>query len=209
MADNVAITAGSGTTIATDEVGVNGGSSAHVQFVKLVDGTANGSDGVPGTTQGLGVVARRDLQRISVQSSGLTIATTAYTAGDQVGAQFTFANAARASGGSGTIVGAVLISAADTIGAYDLAIFDSSVSLASDNAAFAVSDSDALKLVSLVQWGTAVDLGNNRACFAYNLAIPYVCSGGTSLYGGLINRFGHTWFAAATDLQVILYVERN
>jgi hypothetical protein len=209
VADNVAITAGSGTNIATDEVAVNGGSSAHVQFVKLVDGTANGTDGVPGTTQGLGVVARRDQQRITVQSSGLTTSTTAYTAGDQVGAQFTFASAARASGGSGTIVGVTLVDAADVIGAYDVAVFDSSVTLASDNAAFSISDADALKLVGVVQLAGAYDIGGNRIAQAFNLAVPYTCSGGSSLYAGLICRVGHTFFAAVTNLQLTLLVERN
>lgn len=39
MADNVAITAGAGTTIATDDLTDAGG--AHVQYVKLMDGAAN------------------------------------------------------------------------------------------------------------------------------------------------------------------------
>lgn len=44
MADNVAITAGSGTSIATDEIQVSGtGTLGHVQYVKLVDGTLNGT----------------------------------------------------------------------------------------------------------------------------------------------------------------------
>lgn len=38
MADNIAITAGTGTTVATDQVG-----SAHYQLVKLADGTADSS----------------------------------------------------------------------------------------------------------------------------------------------------------------------
>lgn len=44
MADNVAITAGTGTTVGTDEVvdGVLG--TVHVQFVKLMDGTLNGTN---------------------------------------------------------------------------------------------------------------------------------------------------------------------
>lgn len=209
MADNVAITAGSGTNIATDEVAVNGGTTAHVQFVKLVDGTSNGTDGVPGTTQGLGTVPRRDLQRITVASTGLTTATTAYTAGDQVGARFTFASAARASGGTGTLVGVTLVDAADIIGAYDVAIFDSSATLASDNAAFSISDADALKLVGIVQLAGAYDIGGNRVAQAFNLAMPYACSGGSSLYAGLICRVGHTFFAAAGNLQLTLLVERN
>jgi hypothetical protein len=209
MADNVAITAGSGTTIATDEVAVNGGSVAHAQYVKLVDGTANGTDGIPGTTQGLATIPRRDLQRIAVDSGGLTIATTAYTAGDQLGTQFTLANAARASGGTGTIVGVVVTSAADIIGAIDVVFTRSSITLAADNAAYAISDTDAKAVIGIVQCAGAFDIGNNRVAQAFNLAVPYDCSGGTSLYASLITRVGHTFFAAVTDLQLQVFVERN
>jgi hypothetical protein len=49
MADNVAITAGSGTTIATDDV-----SAVHFQRVKLVDGTLDSTAAIPGdATNGL------------------------------------------------------------------------------------------------------------------------------------------------------------
>ena len=152
---------------------------------------------------------RRSLKRIAVTSAGLTIATTAYSAADQVGTLFTIAGAANFTGGTGYITGLQLISAADTIGAYDVAIFDSSVTLASDNAAFAISDADALKLVGMVQLTGAFDIGNNRVCQAFNLAIPYACNGGTALYAGLITRSGHTFFAAVTDLQLNVYVEPN
>jgi hypothetical protein len=67
MADNVALPALSGT-VATDDVAVNGGSSAQVQYVKLVDGTANGTNGIPGdATNGLDV----DVTRI-VPGTGAT-----------------------------------------------------------------------------------------------------------------------------------------
>jgi hypothetical protein len=154
-------------------------------------------------------LARRDLQRIAVGVTGVTTATTAYVAGDQVGTQITLANAARISGGSGVIVGATLIDQSDIIGAYDLAIFDSSVTLAADNAAFAISDADSLKIVALIQLAGAFDLTNNRVAQAYNLAIPYVCSGGTSLFAALITRAGHTFFTAGALPQVNVYVERN
>jgi hypothetical protein len=154
-------------------------------------------------------LARRDLQRIAVGVTGVTTATTAYVAGDQVGTQITLANAARLSGGSGTIVGATLIDQSDIIGAYDLVIFDSSVTLAADNAAFAISDADSLKIVALIQLAGAFDLTNNRVAQAYNLAIPYVCSGGTSLFAALITRAGHTFFTAGALPQVNVYVERN
>lgn len=305
MADNVAITAGAGTSVATDDC-----AGAHFQKVKLYDSTADSTTGIglgngtaatalrvalptdgtgvvgliagsaaigklaantgvdigdvdvtsviPGTgatnlgkaedaghtTGDVGVMAlgvrndadaaisgtdldytplsvtssgcvntksRKDLVRVSVQSGGLTTGATAYTVGDQVGTQFTVAGVARASGGSGTIVGVTLISAADTIGAFDVVFTDSTITLASDNAAYAISDADALKIVGISQLSGAYDIGNNRVAQAYNLAIPYVCSGGTSLYAGLITRsaIAATPFAAATDIQLIVYVERN
>ena len=211
MADNVAITAGSGTSIATDEVTVDGNAAGagHVQYVKLVDGTLNGTAAIPGALAGLSVVAHRELKRVAVTSAGLTIATTAYTAGDQVGTQFTFANAARVSGGSGTIVGIQLISKADIIGAYDIVLTDQSVTLAADNAAYSISNGDSLFIVALVQLAGAFDLGGARIAQAFNLAIPFVCSGSASLFGGLITRSGHTFFAAVNDMQVNLFVEWN
>jgi hypothetical protein len=43
MADNVAVTEGAGKTIATDDITVAGGTTGQVQYVKLVDGTPNGT----------------------------------------------------------------------------------------------------------------------------------------------------------------------
>ena len=152
---------------------------------------------------------RRDLQRISVGVTGVTTTTPAYTAADQVGTLVTIANAARVTGGSGTITGVVLIDQSDIIGAYDIIFFDSTITPAADNAAFAISDADSLKIVASVQLAGAFDLTNNRLAQAYNLAVPYVCSGGTSLFAALLTRGGHTVFTAAQLPQLIVYVERN
>jgi hypothetical protein len=51
MADNVAITAGSGTTVATDQL-VGG---EHVQKIKIIDGTADSATAIPGDANGLKV----------------------------------------------------------------------------------------------------------------------------------------------------------
>lgn len=155
------------------------------------------------------VEVRRDLLRVATSVTGVTTATTAYTAGDTVGTLYTLANAARASGGGGTITGVTLIDQSDIIGAYDVVFFDSSITLAADNAAFAISDADSLKFVGLVQLAGAIDLGNNRVAQAYNLAVPYVCSGGTSLYAALITRVGHTFFTSGALPQLNVYMERN
>jgi hypothetical protein len=70
MADNV-ILPGTGASVATDDVAVNGGSSAQVQYVKLVDGTANGTAGLPGdVTNGLDVDVTRIIPGTTATSLG-------------------------------------------------------------------------------------------------------------------------------------------
>lgn len=161
------------------------------------------------STGNMNTVGRRDLQRIAVGITGVTTATTAYTAGDQVGVLATVSSAARVSGGGGMIVGVTLIDQSDIIGAYDVVFFDSTVTLAADNATFAISDADSLKIVAIAQLAGAFDITNNRVAQAYNIAIPYLCSGGSSLYAALISRSGHTFFTSGALPQLNVYVERN
>lgn len=85
MADNVAITAGSGTSIATDDV-----SGVHFQRIKLVDGTLEGTTGIPGDASGLytqGGVAHdaSDSGRpVKVGGAAQTSLPTAVASGDRV-----------------------------------------------------------------------------------------------------------------------------
>lgn len=207
MADNVAITAGTGTDIATDEVAVNGGATAHVQYVKLVDGTANGTDGLPGSpTLGLAVNPRIDRRTLSATSAGLTNA--AYALGDQMGNLYTLTNAARVSGGSGAIVGVSIIDAIDNLGAVDVVFFDRSVTLAADNAAFAISDADALFVIGGPIPLQSVDIGNNRVAYAANIYVPYVLNG-TSLFAAVIARTANAAISSATAHTLRVEVERD
>lgn len=76
MADNVAITAGTGTAIATDEVQVQTTNPlGHVQFVKLVDGTLNGTDAIPGTTAS-GLLVNTELPAAAALADGAANPTT-------------------------------------------------------------------------------------------------------------------------------------
>lgn len=200
MSDNVPLPAAAGNA-ATDEVTYSG-DTAQVQLMRLVK--------VQGAEGSKTVRSFRDLTLISVASAGLTTATTTYAAGDQAGTQFTLTDAAAESGGSGTIVGVTLVDASDVIGAFDLAIFESSVTLAADNAAFSISDADAAKLIALIPLTGAVDLGGNRVAMAQNLAIPYVCSGSANLYAALITRTANAVYAAGvTSLTLRVFVERD
>lgn len=75
MADNVAITSGSGTTIAADEVSDGTLGSVKVQFVKLMDGTLDGTSKAAVGTNGLKVE-----QIATTVGDGRKVVTTAGTA---------------------------------------------------------------------------------------------------------------------------------
>jgi hypothetical protein len=160
------------------------------------------------STGDLHTIGRRDVQRIQVQVSGTAAA--AYAAGDQFGTIISLSNAVRLSGGTGTIVGVMLQSYSDTIGAVDVVFLDQSVTLAADNAAFAIADADIIDVIGVVSLAGAYDLGNNRIAQAFNLALPYHCSGSTTLYAAIIIRSAFT-LAASPDLATYLtvFVERN
>jgi hypothetical protein len=251
---------------ATDEVAVNGGSVAQVQYVKLVDGTGNGTDGLPGTaangldvdvtrvipgttatalgkaedaghtdgdtgvlmlgvrgytgagTDGdysaicvtanghLCVTPRRDQATIQVTSAGLTNA--AYAAGDQLGNQYTIANAARVSGGSGRITSVVLLDEADVVGPVTVLFFDRSVTPAADNAAASFSDADMLFHVGTVELAQVTDLALNRSVSANSISVPYTCNA-TSLFASVITRTANGAIASATAHKLTVTVERD
>lgn len=159
------------------------------------------------STGELRTIAHRQKVRTQVTSGGLTTSVTAYTAGDQVGTQFTITGAARASGGTGTIVGVTLTDETDIIGAYDVVFSRSSITPAADNAAFSISDTDALAVVGVVSLAGSYDLGLNRIAQSGPMAMAYDCSGGTSLYANLICRVGHTFFGATTSLKLTVWME--
>ena len=110
MADNKTVTTGvlETSTWATDE-----DSGTNYQGVKVMLG-ANGTftGYLPGdATQGAFVQPRRKVVRLSDASSGTTTASTNYTAGDQVGAIQSIANAVRSTVLSGTVTGAIIVNA--------------------------------------------------------------------------------------------------
>lgn len=211
MSDNPTSTATS-RKVAADEVTYSG-DTADVQLVRPVHVSgAEGSKVVHELSDLNGAYVKlnsRDQLLIQATSAGLTTAATAYTTGDQVGNIFTLANAGRTSGAGGRITSVTLVDAADLIGAYDVVFFDSTVTLAADNAAFAISDADALKYVGLAPLSGSWDIGNNRIAQLLGCSIPYKCNGGTDLFAALICRVGHSFFAAVGNLQLNVTVERD
>lgn len=200
MADNVNITAGSGTVIATDQVGTD-----HYQRVKLTDGTADSSAVIPGdATNGLWVNPKPAANRLQVSSAGLTTATTAYVANDQLGTILTFASAVRVSGGTGVLQSATLLDKASIVGAVDLYLFDRSVTLATDNAAAAFSDADMMFCLGVLNF-PAPQTGTGNGISKTVVGLGVECNA-TSLFGALVTRAGHTFFGAVGDLVVSLHI---
>lgn len=141
---------------------------------------------------------------LQVASSGLTTATTAYTAGDQVGAIFTFTNFATGSGLGGELKAIRLDDETDIIGTYSAFVFSASVTPAADNAGYSVSDADAELQVG-PGWfplGQVIDNGPNRST-GWSGSVPYNC-GATSLFVLLRTEGGHTFFGAGTSLKLSL-----
>lgn len=158
------------------------------------------------STGELQTLARRDTFRVQASIAGITA--TAYTAGQQLGNIISFANATRLSNGTGTIVGATLQTYSDVAGGFDLVFFDQSVTLAGNNVTWAIADADISKVIGVVPLGGAYDIGSNRICQSLNIAMPYWCSGSTTLYASLICRTAFTMAADLTSFLTI-FVERN
>lgn len=202
MADGVAITAGAGTTVLTDDTGATG----HAQVMKLAISTDASPTLIGADAQGLQVRPAPFTSRLTFATTSLTIAATAYTAGDTLGTILTVANAARTSGGTGVIRGLRMLDKGDVTGMIDVLFFRSTVTLALDNAVFAISDADADAFIGMVTVNM-VDIGNNRVGNV-NCFMPYDCAA-TSLFVAMITRTGHTFFAANADLNGVLYIQQD
>jgi hypothetical protein len=207
MADNTPITAGSGTSIATDDIG-----SVFYQRVKVslgADGTA--TDWLGDATNGARVTPSVRKTRIAVTP---TCSTSAYAVGDQVGGLMTFSNSVLSSGGTGTVTGASITNrAANTvIPELDLILFEASPTVASvDNGAADLTDAnlESARVLPVITFAVAdyCTLANNTVNHGTlpGGAIDFVTSGSASLFGILVTRTIFT-LASTTDIVVALRI---
>lgn len=154
MADNTVLNPGSGgDTYGADDIG-----GVKFQRVKLIhgpDGTNSGDVEIlnPLPVKALGVIVTRKTSIIRPSD------TTAYAVADAwadstsapTSGGFTISNAARASGGSGTILDMVVSSSANpaTRLSGELFLFDQAVTAINDNAAFVMSAADVKNLIGV------------------------------------------------------------
>lgn len=99
---------------------------------------------------------------------------------------FTWSNVCAASGKSGLLVSLAVVSSNDpaTLLQGEVWVFDSAGTAVNDNAAFALSDGDALKLVGVVPFAmasTTAGSGTNSYFAANGVNLAYTCSGSANL----------------------------
>jgi hypothetical protein len=199
MADNIAITAGSGTTVATDDVG-----SAHYQKVKIVWGpnnTINETDDSAGAR--VPIINRSAF--VTVSTDVVLPTSSVYAINDTisdstsapVSGGYTFTSCARVSGGSGIITDAIITSSADPATSLqgEVWIFDTAVTNINDNSPFVVSDSEIKTLVGVIPF-TMSDSGNNNSAWVSNLNMGFTTVGNANLRFLIRAKNGYT---PATD----------
>lgn len=120
-----------------------------------------------------------------------TVQTAAYAANDQVGGLITvqaFPTYARAN-----IIKQVNLLDFDALDKdFDLFIFNEEPSLVNDNASFALSEEDQLKLLGLVSFSTYTNIGSHKACFVNS--VEMIVPG--TFFAALVSRESTTFTAA-------------
>lgn len=119
--------------------------------------------------------------------------TTTYTAGDNVGSTpaggYTFTNAAASSGGSGIIMGMLVEWNDETTIKMngELHLFDTSFTAVADNAAFVVSDAEAITCVGIIPF-TLFDNGNQDIAYVHSISCPFTTVGSANLRAAVVTR---------------------
>jgi hypothetical protein len=201
MADNVSITAGSGTAVATDDAG-----GVHYQQIKLVDGTADSTAVIPGSaSRGLYVDPHGTTTRIQVTPT--ISAASIYAAKDAIGGIMTFAGATRTSTGGGILESVTIVDKDQELSPMDLVLFSATIAgTVTDNAAFDPTDADLLNCVGWIPIlaGDYADFNDNAVAVRAGLGIAYTCAA-TSLFGALVARATPT-YTNTSDIVVTLGV---
>lgn len=194
MADNFAITPGAGVTIAADDI-----SSVWHQRVKISAG-ADGSATDVSAAAPLPVISAA---RLVAPTASLTrpADTTAYAAGDELSNSttaptiMTFSSCVQANGGSGTLMGAFILSSVASANPplLELWLFNATNTPQNDNSAFGPSDAEAANVIAVLPMSTSFQAANNALYTAPSISVPFRCAGGTtSLFGRLVHRGAYT-----------------
>lgn len=208
MADNIAITPGTGAIVGTETATVNS-IAVQLQQMKIALGareayiaSLSGRD-ASGSGDGALFVDPR-CKAVSVPQTPTITASSAYTAKSAVGGLLDFGNMARQSGGSICLASAVLIDKSTQSATLDLVLFDRAITAPTDHSTWSPSNSDLVHCVGKITFsGGGYSVFNaNEVCTISNLALEMVLNG-TDLFGVLVARSTPTYGTTA-DLTVVL-----
>lgn len=202
MADNVAITAGTGTTVAADEVTDGTLGSCKVQFIKVMDGTLDSTNKLLIDSTGAASISTL----LKITNVTLSLDTSAYASGDVLADSQIISACLRLNDGTGTIVNVTLSDVDDQGAGLDLFFLDANVSLGTENAVPSISDANAANILGWVRVNSAdwVDLGGVRvASVACSIPVKAVSSS-DDLYVAAITRGTPTHTASGIVLRVAI-----
>lgn len=199
MADNVAITAGSGTSIAADDV-----SSVFYQKVKLDVGGDGATLPVSATANAIPVKALDDVITIDC-----TVDTNAYAEGDVLFTAHEVAGFSTAADITSILQSVVVADVDDQGIGIDLIFFNANTTLGTVNSAPDIDDSEVLTVIGRVQVGAGsfYDLGANRVACVYGIGLPMKAGVGGSIWMAGIARGAPTY--AGGHIYIKLGVLRN
>ena len=199
MADNVAITAGSGTSIAADDV-----SSVFYQKVKLDVGGDGATLPVSATANAIPVKALDDVITIDA-----TVDTNAYAEGDVLFATQEVAGFSTAADITSILQSVVVADVDDQGIGIDLIFFNANTTLGTENSAPDIDDTEVLTVIGRVQVGAGsfYDLGANRVACVYGVGLPMKAGTGGSIWMAGIARGAPTY--AGGHIYIKLGVLRN
>lgn len=149
---------------------------------------------------------------ITITQTPTISAAAIYAAGDALGELLTFANAALAAGGVGTITKIVILDRDSEDAPIDVVFFDRTFTNTADNAPFDPSDADLANNIGYVDVAAtdyADFVDNSVAAKTSGLRMPfdYVLNG-TSLFAQMVVRSAPT-YTATTDITIKITVQRH
>lgn len=133
-----------------------------------------------------------------------TTDTAIYASGDTLGSLMTFAGVARFNGGSAVVQAMTIVDAAAQNANLELWLFTGTVTASADNAAWSISDADALKCVGVIPTsGVNYASALNSVSSKLSINLPVTCaSDSTSLYGQLVSRGTPTYGASSLTVKL-------
>lgn len=199
MADNVAITAGTGTAIAADDV-----SSVYYQKIKLDVGGDGATLPVSATANAIPVKALDDVITIDA-----TPDTNALAEGDVAFATQEVANFSTGANITSILQSVTVIDVDDQGIGIDLIFFNDNTTLGTENSAPDIDDTEAQTIIGRVQVGAGsfYDLGANRVACVYGIGLPMKAGTGGSIWMAGIARGAPTY--AGGHIYIKLGVLRN